>query len=115
MHLVFEECFESAYRRGQRVTGSELVGLVPLSSMLEAGKYFLKKQKLSAGVSDEELIHIAVKSMGLDELGPFNPKERIIEYQLEAEQKRLIDMDLVAFANETASESPAPGGGSISA
>ena len=115
LHLVFEECFESAYRRGQRVTGSELVGLVPLSSMLEAGKYFLKKQKLSAGVSDEELIHIAVKSMGLDELGPFNPKERIIEYQLEAEQKRLIDMDLVAFANETARESPAPGGGSISA
>ncbi|MFN0187638.1 MAG: glutamate formimidoyltransferase [Bacteroidia bacterium] len=115
LHLVFEECFESAYRRGQRVTGSELVGLVPLSSMLEAGKYFLKKQKLSAGVSDEELIHIAVKSMGLDELGPFNPQERIIEYQLEAEQKRLIDMNLVAFANETASESPAPGGGSISA
>lgn len=115
LHLVFQECYESAYRRGQRVTGSELVGLVPLSSMLEAGKYFLKKQKLSAGVSDDELIHIAVKSMGLDELGPFNPQERIIEYQLEAEQKRLVDMNLVAFANETASESPAPGGGSISA
>ena len=115
LHIVFQECYESAYRRGQRVSGSELVGLVPLSSMLDAGRYFLKKQKLSAGVSDEELIHIAVKSMGLDELGPFNPKERIIEYQLEAEQKRLIDMDLVAFANETASESPAPGGGSISA
>lgn len=115
LHIVFQECYESAYRRGQRVTGSELVGLVPLSSMLEAGRYFLKKQKLSAGVSDEELIHIAVKSMGLDELGPFDPKTRIIEYQLEAEQKRLIDMDLVAFANETASESPAPGGGSISA
>lgn len=115
LHLVFQECYESAYRRGQRVTGSELVGLVPLSSMLEAGRYFLKKQKLSAGVSDEELIHIAVKSMGLDELGPFDPKTRIIEYQLEAEQKRLIDMNLVAFANETASESPAPGGGSISA
>ena len=115
LHIVFQECYESAYRRGQRVTGSELVGLVPLSSMLDAGRYFLKKQKLSVGVSDEELIHIAVKSMGLDELGPFNPKERIIEYQLEAEQKRLIDMDLVAFANETASESPAPGGGSISA
>jgi glutamate formiminotransferase / formiminotetrahydrofolate cyclodeaminase len=115
LHIVFQECYESAYRRGQRVTGSELVGLVPLSSMLDAGRYFLKKQKLSAGVSDEELIHIAVKSMGLDELGSFNPQERIIEYQLEAEQKRLIDMDLVAFANETASESPAPGGGSISA
>lgn len=115
LHIVFQECYDSAYRRGQRVTGSELVGLVPLSSMLEAGKYFLKKQKLSAGVSDEELIHIAVKSMGLDELGPFDAKSRIIEYQLETEQKRLIDMDLVAFANETASESPAPGGGSISA
>lgn len=115
LHIVFQECYESAYRRGQRVTGSELVGLVPLSSMLEAGRYFLKKQKLSAGVSDEELIHIAIKSMGLDELGPFDPKTRIIEYQLEAEQKRLINMDLVAFANETASESPAPGGGSISA
>lgn len=115
LHVVFEACYESAYRRGQRVTGSELVGLVPLSAMLEAGRYFLKKQRLSAGVSDEELIHIAVKSMGLDELGPFHPKERIIEYQLEAAGKKLIDMDLVAFANETASESPAPGGGSISA
>jgi len=115
LHIVFQECYESAYKRGQRVTGSELVGLVPLSSMLDAGRYFLKKQKLSSGVSDEELIHIAVKSMGLDELAPFHPKERIIEYQLEAEQKQLVDMNLVAFANETASESPAPGGGSISA
>ncbi|MFN8152913.1 MAG: glutamate formimidoyltransferase [Bacteroidia bacterium] len=115
LHIVFEECYNSAYWRGQRVTGSELVGLVPLSAMLEAGRYFLKKQRLSAGVSDEELIHIAVKSMGLDELGPFNPKERIIEYQLDEAGKKLIDMDLVAFANETASESPAPGGGSISA
>lgn len=115
LHVVFEECYNSAFRRGQRVTGSELVGLVPLSAMLEAGRYFLKKQRLSAGVSDEELIHIAVKSMGLDELGPFNPKERIIEYQLNEGGKKLIDMNLVAFANETASESPAPGGGSISA
>jgi glutamate formiminotransferase/formiminotetrahydrofolate cyclodeaminase len=115
LHIVFEECYESAHRRGQRVTGSELVGLVPLSAMLEAGKYFLKKQRLSAGVSDEELIHIAVKSMGLDELGPFDPKQRIIEYQLSENQQQLIDMNLVAFANETASESPAPGGGSISA
>jgi glutamate formiminotransferase/formiminotetrahydrofolate cyclodeaminase len=115
LHIVFEECYNSAYRRGQRVTGSELVGLVPLSAMLEAGRYFLKKQRLSAGVSDEELIHIAVKSMGLDELAPFHPKERIIEYQLDEGGKKLIDMDLVAFANETASESPAPGGGSISA
>lgn len=115
LHIVFEECYNSAYRRGQRVTGSELVGLVPLSSMLEAGRYFLRKQKLSAGVSDEELIHIAVKSMGLDELGPFHPQDRIIEYQLNQSGKKLIDMNLVAFANETASESPAPGGGSISA
>lgn len=115
LHMVFEECYNSAYRRGQRVTGSELVGLVPLSSMLEAGRYFLRKQKLSAGVSDEELIHIAVKSMGLDELGPFHPQDRIIEYQLNQSGKKLIDMNLVAFANETASESPAPGGGSISA
>lgn len=115
LHIVFEECYNSAYRRGLRVTGSELVGLVPLSAMLEAGRYFLKKQRLSAGVSDEELIHIAIKSMGLDELGPFHPKERIIEFKLEEEQKKLVDMNLVAFANETASESPAPGGGSISA
>lgn len=115
LHLVFEECYNSAYRRGQRVTGSELVGLVPLSAMLEAGRYFLKKQRLSAGQSDEELIHIAVKSMGLDELGPFDPKERIIEYKLEESGKKLVDMNLIAFANETASESPAPGGGSISA
>ncbi len=115
LHIVFEECNNSAFRRGQRVTGSELVGLIPLSAMLEAGRYFLKKQRLSAGVCDEELIHIAVKSMGLDELGPFNPNERIIEYQLNAEGKKLVNMDLVAFANETASESPAPGGGSISA
>lgn len=115
LHIVFQECYKSAYRRGQRVTGSELVGLVPLSSMLDAGRYFLKKQKLSAGVSDEELIHIAVKSMGLDELGPFHPHDRIIEYQLETAQNRLVGMNLVSFANETASESPAPGGGSISA
>ncbi|MBL7925007.1 MAG: glutamate formimidoyltransferase [Bacteroidia bacterium] len=115
LHSVFEECYNSAYRRGQRVTGSELVGLVPLSAMLEAGRYFLKKQRLSAGQSDAELIHIAVKSMGLDELGPFDPKQRIIEYQLEEAHTKLVDMPLQAFADETASESPAPGGGSISA
>ena len=115
LHKVFEECHESANRRGLRVTGSELVGLVPLSAMLEAGRYFLNKQRLSSGVSDEELIHIAVKSMGLDELAPFDPKERIIEYRMSGENNRLVAMNLVAFANETASESPAPGGGSISA
>ena len=116
LHIVFEECYKSAYERGMRVTGSELVGLVPLSSMLEAGAYFLKKQKLSAGVSDAELIHIAVKSMGLDELGPFDPQKRIIEYILEGTiSSPLVNMKLNAFADETASESPAPGGGSISA
>ncbi|HNB81002.1 MAG TPA: cyclodeaminase/cyclohydrolase family protein, partial [Chitinophagaceae bacterium] len=92
------------------------VGLVPLHCLLDAGKYFLEKQRRSTGVSEAELIRIAVKSMGLDELAPFDPKKKIIEYQLqEQEGKRLIDMNLVAFANETASESPAPGGGSISA
>jgi glutamate formiminotransferase/formiminotetrahydrofolate cyclodeaminase len=116
LHIVFEECYKSAYNRGARVTGSELVGLVPLSSMLDAGKYFLKKQRLSAGVSDEELIHIAVKSMGLDELAPFDAKQRIIEYLLnEGNTDPLVNMKLNAFADETASESPAPGGGSISA
>ena len=116
LHIVFEECYKSAYNRGARVTGSELVGLVPLSAMLDAGRYFLNKQRLSAGVSDEELIHIAVKSMGLDELGPFDAKQRIIEYVLnEGKQAPLVNMKLNAFADETASESPAPGGGSISA
>ncbi len=116
LHMVFEECNKSAYERGLRVSGSELIGLVPLSAMLDAGRYFLNKQKLSSGVSDEALIHIAIKSMGLDELAPFDPKQRIIEYQLnEPGQKKLVDMTLHAFANETASESPAPGGGSIAA
>jgi glutamate formiminotransferase / formiminotetrahydrofolate cyclodeaminase len=119
LYLAFEECLRSADRRGMRVTGSELVGLVPLGVMLDAGKYFLKKQKRSVGVSESELIKIAVKSMGLDELGPFDPQQKIIEYNLEknnsATLKKLIFKDLVGFANETASESPAPGGGSISA
>jgi len=116
LHIVFEECYKSAFERGMRVTGSELVGLVPLSSMREAGKYFLNKQRLSSGVSEQELIHIAVKSMGLDELAPFDPKKRIIEYLLNEKNERpLVKMDLRAFADETASESPAPGGGSISA
>ncbi len=116
LHIVFEECYKSAFNRGARVTGSELVGLVPLSAMLDAGRYFLKKQRLSAGVSDQELIHIAVKSMGLDELAPFDAKQRIIEYVLnEGNTAPLVNMKLNAFADETASESPAPGGGSISA
>ena len=116
LHIVFDECVKSAYDRGCRVTGSELVGLVPLSSMLDAGKYFLNKQKLSSGVSDADLIHIAVKSMGLNELSPFEPEKRIIEYLLdEQNNKPLINMQLHAFADETARDSPAPGGGSIAA
>jgi glutamate formiminotransferase / formiminotetrahydrofolate cyclodeaminase len=119
LHLAFEACHQSADRRGMRVTGSELVGLVPLQVMLEAGRYFLKKQQRSTGVSNAELLKIAVKSMGLDELAPFDPQQKIIEYNLEkgnaANDKKLVRKDLVAFANETASESPAPGGGSISA
>jgi glutamate formiminotransferase/formiminotetrahydrofolate cyclodeaminase len=99
-----------------RVTGSELVGLVPLKCLTDAGKYFLEKQKRSAGVSEEELIRIAVKSLGLDELSPFDPNKKIIEYILrDLKDTKLIQMSLRAFANETASESPAPGGGSISA
>jgi glutamate formiminotransferase/formiminotetrahydrofolate cyclodeaminase len=116
LHMVFEACCESAQQRGMRVTGSELVGLIPLQVMLDAGAYFLKKQERSQGVSDAELIHIAVKSMGLDELGPFDPKQKIIEYQLkEKDDERLVEMTLKGFADETASESPAPGGGSVSA
>lgn len=119
LHLAFEACCQSADRRGMRVTGSELVGLVPLQAMLEAGKYFLRKQKRSVGVGEAELIKIAVKSMGLDELGPFDPQQKIIEYNLRKgeanEAKKLIHKTLVGFAEEAASESPAPGGGSVSA
>ncbi len=116
LHVAFEECCKSAERRGLRVTGSELVGLVPLNVMLETGRYFLKKQNRSLGVSDAEIIKIAVKSLGLDELAPFDPQQKIIEYNLqEATAAPLIKMSLQEFADETASESPAPGGGSISA
>jgi glutamate formiminotransferase/formiminotetrahydrofolate cyclodeaminase len=116
VHIAYDEVYKRANARGIRVTGSELVGLIPLKGMLEAGKYFLRKQKRSLGVSEEELIKIAVKSMGLDELKPFNPKEKIIEYMIEEESgKKLVDLTCKGFADETASESPAPGGGSISA
>lgn len=116
VHIAFDEVCKRAEQRGMRVTGSELVGLIPLKAMLDAGRYFLKKQKRSTGVSEKELIKIAVKSMGLDELGPFDPEKRIIEYMLRGnEGKRLVNMNLTEFADETASESPAPGGGSISA
>lgn len=116
VHVVFDEVCKKADGRGIRVTGSELVGLIPLRSLLDAGIYFLKKQKRSIGVSEKELIKIAVKSLGLDELAPFKPEERVIEYLLKDSSKaRLVNMSLVDFADETASESPAPGGGSISA
>ena len=116
VHIAFDEVCRKAEARGIRVTGSELVGLVPLQSLLEAGRYFLRKQKRSVGVSEKELIKIAVKTLGLDELGPFKPEERIIEYLLKnPADSKLISMRLDAFADETASESPAPGGGSISA
>lgn len=116
VHIAFDEVCKKASERGIRVTGSELVGLIPLKAMLDAGKYFLEKQQRSTGVSEKELIKIAVKSLGLDELAPFNAEERIIEYLLKDDSKsRLIKMNLVDFADETASESPAPGGGSISA
>ena len=116
VHIAFDEVCTKAAERGMRVTGSELVGLIPLKAMLDAGKYFLLKQQRSVGVSEKELIKIAIKSMGLDELGPFIPEERIIEYLLKDKSaSKLISMTLTDFADETASESPAPGGGSISA
>jgi len=116
VHVAFDEVCKKANERGLRVTGSELVGLIPLNSLLDAGKYFLRKQKRSLGVSEKELIKLAVKSLGLDELAPFKAEERIIEYLLKDMTKtKLINLNLSDFADETASESPAPGGGSISA
>ena len=116
LHEVFDKTCQQATKRGLRVTGSELVGLVPKSVLVDAGKFFLKKQKRSLGISEKEIIKIAVKSLGLDELAPFNVNERVIEYMIdEKDNQKLIDMNLEKFAFETASESPAPGGGSISA
>lgn len=116
VHIAFDEACKKASDRGLRVTGSELVGLIPLKAMTDAGKYFLRKQQRSVGVSEKELIKIAVKSMGLDELTPFKPEERIIEYMLsDSSKNKLTNMTLADFADETASESPAPGGGSIAA
>ena len=116
VHVAFDEVCEKARIRGIRVTGSELIGLIPLQAMLDAGKYFLRKQERSLGISDEELIKIAIKSMGLNELAPFDPDKKIIEYVIaEKSGNQLADFTLKKFTEETASESPAPGGGSISA
>lgn len=116
LHVAFDEVCRRADARGIRVTGSELVGLVPLAAMLDAGRYFLRKQQRSTGVSEAELIRVAVKSLGLDELAPFRPEERIIEYRLrKAADRRLAALTVAGFADETASESPAPGGGSVAA
>ncbi len=115
MHEAFDETVKSATERGLRVTGSELIGLIPLQAMLDAGDYFLLKQERSLGISESEKIKIAVKSLGLDDLKPFNPKEKIIEYLLESDSNRLVALTLTDFADETAGESMAPGGGSISA
>jgi glutamate formiminotransferase/formiminotetrahydrofolate cyclodeaminase len=116
VHVAFDEVCRRAEARGMRVTGSELVGLIPRSALLEAGRYFLHKQQRSAGVSETELVRIAVKSLGLDELGPFKPEERVIEYRLrQAGDRPLASRPLAAFTDDTASESPAPGGGSVAA
>ena len=120
LHIAFEEVSRAAAARGMRVTGAEIVGLVPKSVLIDAGKFYLARQQRSLGIEEKEIIKIAVKSMGLDELKPFNPKEKVIEYMMvdEAEQaakEHLIRMTCKDFANETASESAAPGGGSISA
>jgi glutamate formiminotransferase/formiminotetrahydrofolate cyclodeaminase len=116
VHVAFDECDRRARERGIRVTGSEVVGLIPLKAMLEAGRHFLRKQQRSTGVSDAELIKIAVKSMGLDDLAPFDPREKIIEYVLEGRsKKKLVDLSLRGLVELTASESVAPGGGSVAA
>ncbi|MCZ6598613.1 MAG: glutamate formimidoyltransferase, partial [Planctomycetota bacterium] len=116
IHVAFDEVCRRADERGIRVTGSEIVGLVPLQAMLDAGRHYLHKQQRSTGVSDSELIKIAVKSLGLDDLTPFEPREKIIEYVLaDPDKKRLVDLSVRGFVEETASESAAPGGGSVAA
>lgn len=117
LHVAFDEVTEKAAKRGVRVTGAEIVGLIPKKTLIDAGNYYLAKQHRSLGIDEKEKVKIAIKSMGLDDLKPFNAEEKVIEYLLEKEDTtpKLVDMTCTAFANETASESPAPGGGSISA
>lgn len=115
LHEAFDEVCRAAAARGIRVTGTEIVGLIPKRTLIDAGKHYLRRQQRSVGIPDSEIIKIAVKSMGLDELKPFNADEKVIEYMLKDDRKRLVDMTCVGFADETSSESPAPGGGSISA
>lgn len=116
VHLCFDEVCRCAANRGIRVTGCEIVGLIPKSVLIDAGKYYLNKQKRSLGVSEDEIMKVAIKSMGLDDLKPFDPKEKVIEYLIEDHsQKKLVDLTCTGFCEETASESPAPGGGSVSA
>ena len=116
LHVAFDEVTRAAAARGIRVTGTEIVGLVPKKAITDAGRYFLHKQQRSTGLPEREIVRMAIKSMGLDELAPFNPKDKIIEYMIEPEDgKKLVDLTVKGFAEETASESPAPGGGSVSA
>jgi glutamate formiminotransferase/formiminotetrahydrofolate cyclodeaminase len=117
LHAAFDACNESASKRGLRATGSEIVGMLPKKCLVDAGKYFLRKQKCSEGASEEELIDIAIRSMGLNELKPFDPKEKIIEFKMDSatSKKSLLNMNLRQFCNETLSDSPAPGGGSVAA
>jgi glutamate formiminotransferase / formiminotetrahydrofolate cyclodeaminase len=117
LHAAFDACCESAAKRGLRVTGSEIVGMVPKKCLVDAGRYFLRKQRWSEGASEEQLIEIAIRTMGLSELKPFDPKEKVIEFKIEAAEPRksLVKMNLREFCNETLSDSPAPGGGSVAA
>src|SRR5438067_7904329 len=116
LHAAFNACAEAASKRGLRATGSEIVGMVPKKCLVDAGRYFLRKQKWSEGASEEELIDMAVRSMGLSELKPFDPKEKVIEFKIESDsRKSLLKMNLREFCNETLSDSPAPGGGSVAA
>lgn len=117
LHVAFDACAEAAAKRGMRVTGSEIVGMVPKKCLVDAGRYFLHKQRWSEGVSEEELIDIAIRSMGLSELKPFDPNEKVIEFKIQSAEskKSLVKMDVRDFCNETLSDSPAPGGGSVAA